>query len=161
MLGKSNEKELIGRAEKITFLDLALAKIPARIDTGAKTSAIWASKISVKKDGLHVVFLGKEQPFYDGVEHVFESFEKTVVASSNGASELRYKVKLLITLKRKKIRAYFTLANRAEQVYPVLIGRNVLSGRFIVDVQRGTPLVKVEKARTEMLKKRFNVGDES
>ena len=33
--------------------------------------------------------------------------------------------------------ATFTLADRSTQVYPVLIGRATLNGKFIVDVQKG------------------------
>jgi hypothetical protein len=41
------------------------------------------------------------------------------------------------------------------QVYPVLIGRNVLRGKFIVDVKRGKPLIHQERLRSMRLRQRL------
>ena len=54
-------------------------------------------------------------------------------------------------IKKRRIRAHFTIANRRTQVYPVLIGRNVLYGKFVVDVAKGTPLIEAERQRSEAL----------
>ena len=69
-------------------------------------------------------------------------YDKIVVQSTIGEAEERYKIQLLIELSGRRIRASFTLANRSRQVYPVLVGRNVLSGKFIVDVSIGEAHVK-------------------
>ena len=83
----------------------------------------------------------------------FQDFDSVVVTSSNGQSQERYKIRLLVKLKGKKVRAWFTLADRSTQVYPVLIGRNVLAGKFIVDVKRGSTLRDEERAHQRMLQK--------
>jgi hypothetical protein len=49
-------------------------------------------------------------------------------------SEERYKVKLLVVVNNRQIRAWFTLTDRSKRSYPVLLGRNVLHRKFIVDV---------------------------
>jgi hypothetical protein len=49
--------------------------------------------------------------------------------------------------------ATFTLADRSSQVYPVLIGRATLRGKFIVDVQMGSPLREEEEKRSMELQK--------
>jgi len=141
------QKDIIGRVERIVLPELATAPLYARIDTGAKTSSISASARLDKDGQLHVTFLG----FDTEVTKTFRHFSKTVVASSNGHAQERYKVLLSLTLKKRKIRAHFTLADRTTQVYPILIGRNVLYGKFIVDVTKGTPLTEAEHARTEGL----------
>ena len=51
----------------------------------------------------------------------------------------------------RRIRATFTIANRQTQVYPVLIGRNVLRGKFIIDVKLGKVLSLAEKKRIAIL----------
>ncbi len=151
----SKEKKTIGRVEEVEFPELGIV-VHARIDTGAKTSALWASKISIGANGgLTAVLFGEEHPEYTDKELYFEEYERTVVSSSNGAAETRYKVKLLVKLAGRNIRASFTLANRSTQVYPVLIGRNVLLGKFIVDVSRGTPLVDAERAQTKKLRRKL------
>ncbi len=141
------EPRLIGRAENVSFPEFNLMDVPARIDTGARTSAVWASDIKEENGKLSFVFFGEGNPFYTGERVTFETYEEQVVASSNGMAEQRFKVKLLIKIKGRKIRASFTLANRATQVYPMLIGRNVLLGKFIVDVKRGKTQFRAEQRR--------------
>jgi len=145
------EPQLIGRAELVHFPDLQLSAVPARIDTGAKTSSLWAS--AVEQDGvLHVILFGEGSPFYTGEDIHFASYGTAIVASSTGEAQERYKVQLTVSLAGRKIRAWFTLADRSAQAYPVLIGRNVLRGKFIVDVAQGTIARDAERQRSNVLR---------
>lgn len=142
----------IGRAERVSLPEQQVEHIAARIDTGAKTSSVWATNIYVDtEERLHFTLLDSTHELSPGHEFIADEHTVTVVASSNGIAQQRYKVKLLVKLKGKNIRAWFTLADRSSQVYPVLIGRNVLRGKFIVDVKQGKPLRAQEKNRTEEL----------
>mgnify|MGYP001554301429 CR=1 FL=1 len=131
------ERKLIGSAEHVDFPELKLSNIPARIDTGAQTSAIWASNIQEKAGAIEFNLFDRESEFYTGDVISTQHYEIRTIASSNGASEQRYAVKFLVVLEGRRIRASFSLANRATQVYPVLVGRNVLRGKFVVDVKLG------------------------
>lgn len=148
--------QVIGQAE---FVDLMIeppiAEVPARIDTGARTSAIWASDIHLNNGQLHYKLFGPNSEFYTGKDVVTDSYSTTVVASSNGAAQQRFKVMLPIRLKGRKIQANFTLADRSSQVYPVLIGRGTLRGKFVVDVKAGTVLKEREQQRTTELNQLF------
>lgn len=146
-------KKLIGRAEDISFVKLGKISIPARIDTGAKTSAVWASDIKELDDGLHFKFFGTGSPFYTGEDYIVHGFSKRIIASSIGEPEERYVIRLVIKLAGKRIRGSFTLADRSKQAYPVLVGRNILRGKFIVDVQTGHAKLKLEAARSKQLRK--------
>lgn len=147
------EYKIIGRSELVAFPDLQSKPIPARIDTGAKTSALWASEITKDGKELSFVLFDKTSPFYTGERISVQYFEKRLVASSNGAVQQRYAVRLLVKIKGKKIRGHFTLADRSAQAYPVLIGRNILRGKFLVDVQSGHPDIKAERRRHTQLRK--------
>jgi len=146
------EKATIGRVELVTFPGLIDEKIHARIDTGAKKSAIWASKAEVVDGVLRVIFFDKGIVGYTGDVVTFDEYGSTVIASSNGHTEQRYTIKLTVRVGGRRIKATFTLADRSTQVYPILIGRNVLHKKFIVDVQLGQPLASKEKARSDELK---------
>lgn len=150
MTMQGKEKTTIGRAEKVYFPTLGSCILHARIDTGAKTSSIWATDITMTPKGLVVRFADTT---YDINQHemVFEEFEKVKVASSTGHVQLRYKVKIPIIIKGRRIRASFTFADRSTQVYPVLIGRSTLMKKFIVDVSIGVPLTEGEKRRSREL----------
>jgi len=148
------DSEVIGRVEKLDLPKYKIKDVRARVDTGAKTSAIWASDISRLDDGtLSFHLFDKNSPHYTGERIVAKSFTETVVASSMGLKQKRYKVKLPILIKGRKILANFTLADRSQQVYPILIGRNVLRGKFLVDVTQGAPLREAENSRTKELRK--------
>lgn len=149
------KKKIIGRAEEVLLPEISGGLFHARIDTGAQTSAVWASYVEVEGDRLAVIFFGKNHPHYTGKKYYFDEFSHGMVASSNGQAELRYKIKLLVEIGGKKIRARFTLADRSTQTYPILIGRNVLRGKFIVDVKLGKALVEKEKQRSAELQSKL------
>lgn len=151
----SKIKKLIGRAETITLPELGATKIPARVDTGAKTSSIWASHIREENGVLYFTLFGEGSDLYTGRTHQTTEFEKVVVASSIGVEQERYKVRVLMQLKGKKIRGRFTLADRSAQTYPVLLGRNVLRGKFVVDVETGKPLYQEERERSNQLQSKL------
>lgn len=144
--------QIIGRVEKLDFPQIEAKDVHARIDTGARTSAIWVSHAVEQPDGLAVIFFDKKSPHYTGKTHYFKEFSLIMVASSNGQAEARYRVRLSVVLHGRKINAHFTLADRSTQVYPVLVGRNVLRGKFIVDVKQGQPQLDAEKRRAQELR---------
>ncbi len=139
--------QTIGRAEHISFPKLNIT-VPARVDTGARTSAIWASNIKVVGTQLQFVLFDKSSEYYNGEVLTAVSYGTIPVTSSMGTVEERYVVKLLVQLEGRKINASFTLANRSTQVYPVLVGRNILRGKFIVNVKLAGAPVKAQKEAT-------------
>ena len=148
---KSKTKKILGRAEKVSLPEFDIYEIPARIDTGAKTTSIWASAIKLEDGELYFTLFDKASPFYTGDVIKTSHFERVVVASSIGVAEGRFRVIFLIKLKGRKVRARVTLADRSQQAYPMLVGRNVLRGKFVVDVQGGKPLYKEERQRSHQL----------
>jgi glutathione synthase/RimK-type ligase-like ATP-grasp enzyme len=145
------KQSMIGRAEPVEFPELIDGIINARIDTGAKTSSIWGTAQALDDGRLAVIFLGEKHDNFQQKTYYFDTFERTIVASSNGHEQLRYKIKLLVVLGGRRIRGWFTVADRSTQAYPVLIGRNVLTNKFIVDVSQGQPNFAAEKIRSETL----------
>lgn len=144
------KKTIIGRAEKVTFPLLGNAVLDARIDTGATTSSMWATDITETDSGLSVRFASQDHEVYSHTV-TFKHYDRVRVASSMGQEQIRYKVKMPVVLGGRRIFASFTLADRSTQVYPVLIGRRTLRGKFIVDVDKGTPLLEEEKRRSQQL----------
>ncbi|MEX1995573.1 MAG: RimK/LysX family protein [Candidatus Saccharimonadales bacterium] len=149
------DRKKIGRAERIDFPSLGLLKVPAKIDTGADVSSIWATNIRKTPEGLRFVLFDKSSAHYTGQEILVtpSAFTITRISNSFGVKELRFKVKLTIRVKNKRIRGTFTLSDRSKKTYPILLGRRLLSGKFIVDVTRGKPLRKTERYKKKILKK--------
>jgi len=145
---------LIGRAEKVELPQLSAIKVPAKIDTGADASSIWAHKVEIDGDNLSVTFFGSESAYYNGQVHTFLPNQYTVTRVSNsfGHREIRYKVKLKIFVKGRLINGTFTLADRSTKLYPILLGRSIIKHKFLVDVTKGSPLFAEEKTRKASLR---------
>ncbi len=127
-------KKIIGRSVEIDLLDLNLLNVAARVDSGASTSSIWASSIKKIDQNLEVVFFGDNSPYFNGRKVLFSDFLVTNIKSSMGEIEKRYKVSLRVKIYNHTINQWFTLANRSKQKFPILIGRNILKDRFLIDV---------------------------
>lgn len=132
---------VIGYIERIALPELGVADIPAKVDTGADRSAIWASDVKEDAMGLHYVLFAPGSPWYTGrvVDVAMGDYGKVLVSNSFGHKERRYRVKLTVVIKKRRINASFTLADRSQKVYPVLLGRRLLYKKFLVDVAIGSP----------------------
>ncbi|WP_055444320.1 ATP-dependent zinc protease [Lacinutrix himadriensis] len=129
-------KKTIGRVDKVDFPKLDLYNIDVKIDTGAYTSAIHCSQIVVDGENLKCTFYSKGHPNFSGKEVIFENFTKTDVKSSNGFRENRFKVKSEVIFFGKTYKINLTLSTREEMKFPVLIGRQFLKNKFLVDVDQ-------------------------
>jgi hypothetical protein len=148
----SLHKVIIGRAELMHFVTLNIVDVPAKIDTGAYRSAIHADNIKENSDGtLEFRILGNH-PVCGKLATIekTKNYKKVWVSNSFGHREERYEVKLKIKLGVKIVSADFTLANRSKKIYPILVGRKLLNGRFIIDTSQ-TSVNRIE------LKKQFGI----
>lgn len=133
-------KAVVGRAERIDFPEGDIRGVPAKIDTGAFRSSVWASDIREENSVLKFKLLSPESAFYSGKDCETTKYEVVKVENSFGHKEDRYSVYLRVRLGPKVVRSNFTLSDRSQKTYPVLVGRKLLRGRYIVDVAEGQPL---------------------
>ena len=128
---------IIGKTRKINLIG-HVSGVPAKIDTGADSSAVWASNISIDESGtLHFTLFDKGSEFYSGEVISRKAFKVASVRSSNGQVQIRYRTELPIRLGGKRIRVLFNLSDRSNNEYPILIGRRTIAGKFLLDVERG------------------------
>ena len=127
-------KKVLGRVDKIDFPQLHLNEIDVKIDTGAYTSAIHCSKIREEDGKLYCTFKSKGHTTFNGQEVTFNEFTFTDVKSSNGHKENRYKIKTTAIFFGKTYKINLTLSTRDDMKFPVLIGRQFLKQKFLVDV---------------------------
>ena len=127
-------KKTIGRVDKITFPQLELFDVNVKIDTGAYTSSIHCSEIFEEQNMLRCVFNSEVHENFGKTEIVFNTFTRINVKNSNGYKENRYKVKSQIVFFGKSYKINLTLNTRDNMKFPVLIGRQFLKRKFLVDV---------------------------
>lgn len=124
---------IVGEVEPVYFLPMK-SPFLARIDTGATTSSIDAKDIVYfERDGERwVTFKLVNRKTKE--EHVFEKkIERSFKVKRAGDDERRKAVKMEIKMGKEVFNAFFSLADRESFDYQGLIGRNILTGRFIVD----------------------------
>lgn len=139
------EKKVIGRNINVDFIGYT-NEVPAKIDTGADGSAVWASDIFVDKDNvLHFKLFGEGSPNYTGEEITTKDFSIVLTKSASGQIVMKYLVKLSVRVAGKRIKVKFGLSDRSTHNYPVLIGRRTLQGKFLVDVSMREILEKRKK----------------
>ena len=129
----NHQMPIVGSTELVEVANVK--NIPAKIDTGADTSSIWASNIDMKKDGtLTFSLFDTKSPFYIGETIESKDYKAKIVRSSHGDVQVRYRVRLQLKLGGESFETTFTLANRSRNNFPILIGRHTLEGKFLVDV---------------------------
>ncbi len=146
------KKATLGSTE---FVNIAgYHDIPAKIDTGADSSSIWASHIHVDQNNILTFQLfDKKSPFYTGETIERKEFKAVVVRSASGEEQIRYRTNLQLTIGGRKINAMFTLANRGNNNFPVLIGRRTLSGKFLIDVSKNHSRIRPKNSKTKLIQK--------
>lgn len=131
----------IGIVETISIGERA-QDVPAKIDTGADTSSIWASNIRVGRDNiLRFSLFGEGSEYYNGKVFKRRDYKVAVVRSATGEEQIRYRTHFTITLAGRKIRVLFNLSDRSKNSYKVLIGRRTISGKFVVNVKKNSDKV--------------------
>lgn len=122
------------------FPDAKVFGVPAKIDTGAYRSSVWATDIHEDNGTLYFKLLGPKSEWYSGQECTTTEYEVVEVENSFGQKENRYSVYLRVKVGHKTVKSNFTLSDRSAKTYPVLVGRKLLRNRYLVDVSEGQPL---------------------
>ncbi len=135
---------LLGQTEYITLLPGHI-RLPARIDTGATTSSLHALDIrKFERDGKKWVRFKLVRP--DGRKVEMERpWVRTIEVKRHGTKQqVRPVVNLEVIIGPLRLRTQFSLTDRSQFKYPVLIGRSLLEGRAIVDVNREYVLSRIQ-----------------
>lgn len=135
-------KRLLGRRELVDFPAFALSEVEAKVDTGAYTSAIHCTNIHIETDARQrpVLVVNLLDPGHEGADGrplLFTEFALRDIRSSNGEVQERYVIRAVVRLYDEDFEAAFSLSDRSDMKYPVLLGRSLLrQGRFVVDVAK-------------------------
>ncbi len=124
---------VVGWRELVELPDLGLFGIPAKIDSGARTSSLHGEVIEdFERDGERFVRFAVD---WDGKRHECEAVHVDIrgITSSNGETQRRYVIKTPLKIGQTRFRAEISLADRSEMKFPMLIGRSCLRRRFLVD----------------------------
>ena len=142
-------KIVVGSEEWCAFPSLGIPMIKARVDSGAKTSSMHAFNIQkFRRDGESWVSF-EVHPLQNDRRTVIRCerpvIDKRIVKSSSGVSETRYVISATIKAGSEAWDIELTLANRDSMGYRMLLGREAMSGRMLVDPSLSFCLGEVSK----------------
>ena len=148
-------KLIVGSEEWCSLPGLGLPAIKARVDSGAATSSLHAFNIvPFQRDGeLWISF--EVHPLQNDrsvvVRHEAPVLEQRSVRNTSGISENRYVIREELVLGEQRWPIELTLTNRDAMGYRMLLGREAMVGRVLVDPEGSHQLGDVEPAQLEAM----------
>jgi len=139
------EKIIIGSEEWCAFPNLGIPAIKARVDSGAKTSSIHALNITTFKRNDEKWVRYEVFPLQDNRRISIHCESKIIstklIKSSTGVGEKRYIIKTPLTLGNDTWDIEITLANRDSMGYRMLLGREAMINRAIIDPSKNLSIL--------------------
>jgi hypothetical protein len=138
-------KQVIGATAKLTEVSTGF-NFRARVDTGAQSCSLHVEKFIIEdKQRKRADNVGKSIRFLVINEEGKQQWIKSTIAKAvriksglleDGEYDHRYKVPVTLEWSGFRKEVLVSLNDRTHMAYPLLIGRNFLSGDFLVDVDK-------------------------
>lgn len=139
----------IGWREWVSLPELTIPRIKAKIDTGARTSALHAFSLKPFKEGSRNRISFEIHPLQHNVDLticcVADVVDRRLVTDSGGHEEERFVIYTPITIAGQTWPIEITLTERENMLFRMLLGRSALRKRFIVNPARSFVTTKVHK----------------
>lgn len=127
----------VGWREWVSLPEIGLPVIKAKVDTGARTSALHAFELHAFKKGGEEYVRFLIHPLQDRDDVVKECVTKVIdsrwVSDSGGHKEKRYVIATTIEVGGQKWPIEMTLTNRDTMKFRMLLGRTAMENRIVVD----------------------------
>ncbi len=136
-MSTASEPALLGWREWVALPDLGLPAIKAKIDTGARTSALHAYEIEPYREHDRDMLRFLIHPIQNNQDLSVECrcpvFDFREVTDSGGHREMRYVIQSDVVIGGSRWPIEMTLTNRDTMRFRMLLGRRAMEGRYRVD----------------------------
>lgn len=130
----------VGWREWVSLTELGIPKIKAKIDTGARTSALHAFSLQPFVENNQQKISFEIHPLQHTTEQIVTCtaniVDKRIVTDSGGHEEERYVIETPITIAGQTWSIEITLTERENMLFRMLIGRRAIRKRFLVNPGR-------------------------
>jgi hypothetical protein len=140
LLPKKLPKKILGWREIVSLPGLGIDQITTKLDTGARTAALHVSsyKILIRRNKKIVEFVTHpvQRSRLPTVKCHADFVEYRFITSSNGTRTLRPVILTPIKIDHEEWSIEITLVNRDIMGFRMLLGRETLKKRFLIDPSR-------------------------
>jgi len=130
---------VLGWRERLALPQLGIAQLKAKLDTGARSSALHVETLdSFLRDGavwLRFTVRAGRHPS-DAMHCEAPALDRRVVTDTGGHRTERWFIRSEVLLAGKRFETDINLTDRRHMLFPMLLGRSALHGRFMVDPAR-------------------------
>ena len=136
---KVSEKQIIGWREMVGLPDLRIAALRAKIDTGARTSALHAVDLAVfERDGASWIEFHVPQPGKARSDRCSAHLiDERQIKNTSGVPEYRYVIGTTLIFGHRHWRMELSLADREKMEFELILGRTAIRRRkLLVDPGR-------------------------
>ena len=134
--GDCNDRTVVGWREWLALPDLGIPLIKAKIDTGARTSALHVERSEAfERDGAQWVRFALLPGSRLRQPKMFEAavVDARPVTDSGGNRAVRVFIRTRLVIGEHSWPIEMNLTNRGSMMFPMLLGRTAMSGRLIVN----------------------------
>ena len=137
MTNTSSSLPILGWREWVGLPELNIAQIKAKVDTGARSSALHAFAIDPYRKGGQRWVMFAIHPLQTNTDVIIECHtpikDRRMVSDSGGHKQRRYVIETQIILGQTTVIAEMTLTNRDSMLFRMLLGRTTMNSRFVID----------------------------
>ncbi len=130
----TGQNQVIGWRERIILPDFGSSELDAKIDTGARTSALHAVDLAVEnREGeewvsFHVPYPGDART----TRHSARIVDRRRIRNTSGMVQVRYVIETTLVLGSRQWQIEVSLANREQMKHEIILGRTALQNRRLL-----------------------------
>ncbi len=149
----------LGWRERLALPQLGIGMLKAKLDTGARSSSLHVDTLeSFQRDGVtwlrFSLHLRRREPM--AVRCEVPALDRRAVTDTGGRRTERWFIRSEVQLAGARFDVDINLTDRRHMLFPMLLGRSALRGRFIVDSARSytqlrpaMPVIGVDMTNSE------------
>ena len=140
-----------GWREWVGLPDIGIRQIKAKVDTGARTSALHAFEVRPYSEGgrdrVEFLMHPRQKDFNTVITCNADILDTRTVTDSGGHKEERYVIETTLTIGKQAWPIEVTLTSRDDMLFRMLLGRTAIKNRALVNPARSYLVGKKKKVK--------------